>query len=596
MCGITGIVAPNAKYYNENLNLMIKSMVHRGPDEIGISKFNNCILGHSRLSIIDFDTGQQPMSSYDNLTCITLNGEIYGFRDIKKNLGDYPFKTNSDTEVILALYEKHGRNLLKILPGMFSFALWDSVKNQLFCARDRFGEKPFYYAIGKNNEFLFASEIRAIIASGMISPEIDNNSIANYLKRLYVNPGRTIYRNIFVLPPAHYLLYQDGRFSIKRYWKLPELNYNLKLNESVEHFKFLFENSVRKQLIADVPVAAFLSGGLDSSTIVASASKYVSKLTTMTFNFGDIDETFFAGQIAEKYNTNHIELHADDYNIPELLLEMQKVYDEPFADSSNIPTYLISKMAGNNVKVVLTGEGGDELLGGYSFWYRELFAKLKLNYHGQPGFLRYLQRYIKSLFQSGVPGKYSNENVISKFHFNQNVYFHDEAINKLMIEPITMQKNSYDFRPDNTLNDAMNMDILDYLPGDVLVKSDRASMANSLELRCPFLDKDLAQFCISLPAEFKISESEDKVILRRAYENQWTEEIRKRGKQGFGAPVNKWLEMEGMDKMKNEFLFDRNKRIYSIINYDFAKDFFNKNNYNTWILLVLSAWIEEHKI
>ena len=204
---------------------------------------------------------------------------------------------------------------------MFSFALWDEVKSRLFCARDRFVKKPFYYAMGKNNEFIFASEIKAILGSGLISPVIDKNSLANYLKRLYIHPSGTIYKNIFTLPPAHYLIYSNGKIFIKRYWELPECNDNLKFGDSIEIFRWLLENPIQKQLIADVPVAAFLSGGLDSGTIVAIASKYVPKLKTFTFNFGDIDETFYAGQIAKKYNTEHVELHADDFKIPDLLYQ-----------------------------------------------------------------------------------------------------------------------------------------------------------------------------------------------------------------------------------------------------------------------------------
>jgi asparagine synthase (glutamine-hydrolysing) len=593
MCGIAGIVAFNAKDYCTNINSMLKSMLHRGPDESGSTTFNNCILGHNRLAIIDLNTGQQPMSSYDNLNCITLNGEIYGYREIKKNFAGYPFQTISDTELVLAMYEKYRIDTPNNLPGMFSFAIWDAVDNRLFCARDRFGEKPFYYATGINNEFIFASEIKAILASGLVSPVLDKSSVANYLKRLYVHPSKTIYENIFTLPPAHYLIYKNGNLSVKKYWKLPAIDYKVTFGDSVENFRMLFEKSIKKQLVADVPVAAFLSGGLDSGSIVAIASKYVSKLNTFTFNFGNIDETFYARQIAEKYNTEHIELHADDFNIPELLLRMQSVFDEPFADSSNIPTYLISEMAGKYVKVVLTGEGGDELLGGYAFWYRELFNKFKSNEPQKTEFLRIFLRYLKNCLNNS--GSFNNMNFISRLHFDQNVYFHDDAINKLMIDHVNIQSNNYGFKLTNTLTDAMNMDILDYLPGDVLVKSDRASLSNSLELRCPFLDKDLAEFCISLPATFKISDNEDKILLRRAYENLWTDDIRKRGKQGFGAPVQQWLEKPEMKKMKDEFLFDKNKKIYSILNYDFAKAFFEKNNYNTWILLVLSVWMENHE-
>ena len=258
--------------------------------------------------------------------------------------------------------------------------------------------------------------------------------------------------------------------------------------------------------------------------------------------------------------------------------------------------FLISEMAAKHVKVVLTGEGGDELLCGYSFWYRELWEKQKTLKAGKIDFFKLSAANLIRRMKISLTGKSLNLSLINRLHFDQNVYFHDEAIKKLMIDPVILQANFYDFKMNNTLNDAMNMDILDYLPGDVLAKSDRASLANSLELRCPFLDKELAEFCISLPADFKISDNEDKLLLRRAYENLWTEDIRKRSKQGFGAPVNEWLKKPEMKMMKDEFLLDRNNKIYSLLNFDFAKEFFDKNNYNTWILLILSLWMDKHEI
>ena len=338
---------------------------------------DTCIFGHVRLSIVDLGSGQQPMLSSDKNEAIVFNGEIYGYKDIKKSLGDYAFATNSDTEIILALYKRYGHDLVDKLPGMFSFALWDERKKELFCARDRFGEKPFYYAYGTGGELVFASEIKSILASGLIEPKIDAGSVAHYLKHLYVNPYKTIYSNIFVLPPAHTLAYSDGKLTIRRYWQPPAIDNNIGLEEAARKFKDLFSKAVASQLVADVPVGAFLSGGIDSSSVVAIASQYQKKLKTLSFHFKDgINELPFAREIAAKYGTEHIELFDRDHDIGTLLLKMNDIYDEPFADSSNIPTYLISKLAREHVKVVLTGDGGDELLGGYASWYRPfLFAQ-----------------------------------------------------------------------------------------------------------------------------------------------------------------------------------------------------------------------------
>ncbi len=239
---------------------MTASLAHRGPDGSGFHCWDGCAFGHRRLSIIDLATGDQPMLSPDGRVGVILNGEIYGYRDLRDSLrADYPFRTTSDTEVLLALYEKHGTAMLDRLPGMFAFALWDDRERRLFVARDRFGEKPFYYAHGPDGELLFASEIKAILASGLIEPVVDRQAVGHYLSRLYVHPHRTIYENIFTLPPAHCLLLKDGRITVRRYWSLPATDRAIGLEDAVSAFRDHFERAVASQLIADVPVAAFLS-------------------------------------------------------------------------------------------------------------------------------------------------------------------------------------------------------------------------------------------------------------------------------------------------------------------------------------------------
>jgi len=307
MCGIAGIIKKDSQKYKPQLKKMTDSLSHRGPDAEGFYFFKDCGLGHRRLSIIDLKTGDQPMLSYNGQAGVVFNGEIYGYQEIKKNLSNYSFQTTSDTEVILALYEKYGENFVKHLPGMFAFALWDDKNKKLICARDRFGEKPLYYALGKNGEFIFASEIKAILASDLIKPKLNKKSLIHYLKRLYVHPYSAIYENIYVLPPAHFLIYQNKKIKINRYWQMPELNYQITFDEAIEKFKKLLFEAVKKQLVTDVPVGAFLSGGLDSSTIVAIASQYKKNLNTFSFGFGEwINELPYALEIARKYKTNLI--------------------------------------------------------------------------------------------------------------------------------------------------------------------------------------------------------------------------------------------------------------------------------------------------
>ncbi|MCX6782225.1 MAG: asparagine synthase (glutamine-hydrolyzing) [Candidatus Magasanikbacteria bacterium] len=605
MCGIVGIAAKNSKNYGEQLDRAVVSLRHRGPDGHGAHYFNNCVLGHARLSIVDLSTGDQPMLLPDKSVGITFNGEIYGFKAIKDKLVDYAFKTTSDTEVILALYQKYGSGLTEHLPGMFAFAIWDENKQELYCARDRFGEKPFYYAFGKNGEFIFASEIKAILTTGLINPVLDFDSLTHYLQRLYVHPTKTIYKNIFTLPPAHALSLKNGNISTWRYWQLPITGPEVSMNEAVEQFKTLLDQAVAKQLVADVPVSAFLSGGLDSSTIVALASKHKSDLMTFSFGFDDsLSELPFAREAATLNKTQHTELFESDYDIADLLVKMQDIYDEPFADSSNIPTYLISKLARQHSIVVLTGDGGDELLGGYRNWYQplyfmknggdyslaKLFTRTLITSFGMMSRNRrqYWYRYL------GLKLNHKFDSVVFA-HNSQNSYFSDSDLNDLLkFTPNAVRETAISFTADDTLNDAMKMDLENYMPGDILVKIDRAAMANSLELRAPFLDVDFASYCISLPDKLKIMGDNDKLILRQAFAESLPATIRNRGKQGFGAPVKKWLNYTEVKSLINNYLDNPNGKIYNFISFERSRRYRRINNYQTWILLVLSIWMEKH--
>lgn len=604
MCGIAGVVAREAQKYQENLQDMVSSLMHRGPDDSGIHFFRNCALGHARLSIIDLQTGQQPMISPVSDAAITFNGEIYGYHSVRAGLSDFPFRTTSDTEVILALYHRYGTQLLDRLPGMFAFAIWDEARQELLCARDRFGEKPLYYAFGRSGEFLFASEIKALLASGLVKPVLSRTAAAHYMKRLYVHPHQTIYENIYTLPPAHMLSYKEGKLTVRRYWNMPETQQKLGLDEALEQFKYLFDQAVTRQLVADVPVGAFLSGGLDSSTLVAAASRHKENIQTFSFGFADSgsSELPFAREIAEMYQTDHIELLDEGIDIGQLLVTMQDVYDEPFADSSNIPTYLISKMASRYTKVVLTGDGGDELLGGYS-WYKPLLYMT--SEREKPKHLSSLLRMAISLWsRMGLPFNADWQYKIQGLEFNrkyrsvvdahavQNVYFANRELEELGLA--LSDSYSGEGNASDTVDDAMRADIEDYMPGDILVKIDRASMANSLELRAPFLDFELASFCITLPFQLKINNEQDKLILREAYTTAWPSSVRVRRKQGFGAPVSKWLQHDSVRELKEQYLKDFRQKVFEVLPFKDIHPYVNRNDYKTWILLVLALWMDKH--
>jgi len=548
------------------------------------------------------------MLSHDEGLGITFNGEIYGYKNIRAELSDYPFQTQSDTEVILALYKKFGNSFLSRLPGMFSFALWNEAEKELICARDRFGEKPFYYAVGSQGEFVFASEIKAILASGLIQPRLCRKSLQHFMQHVYVHPNTCIYDNIHVLPPAHILLYREGNIEVKRYWKLPLMDTSIGMEDAIERLHILLRQAVQRQLVADVPVAAFLSGGLDSSTIVALASEFSPDLRTISFGFDDeLNELPYAREVKDRYRTDHIELVDKHVDVAHLLLKMADVYDEPFADSSNIPTYLISQAAKEHAKVVLTGDGGDELLAGYSQWYRSLYFMEK---EPRATVWRHflLQMVASGLSRAHLSGadhwrkrEQGLENrrtyrQITAMHRAQNVFIQDHTLENMgwSLEH-AMETGDATWKASDTVDDALRMDLEDYMPGDILVKIDRASMAHGLELRAPFLDVDLASFCISLPSQLKISASEDKRIMRRAFSHLWPSSVTTRKKQGFGAPVGRWLNRPDVHRIKEAFLNNRQSQIFNVLSFDKTRTQAAQNDYTTWILLVLAIWLEKNK-
>jgi asparagine synthase (glutamine-hydrolysing) len=607
MCGIAGIVAPNARSYRDRLGKMIGALRTRGPDDSGIRDFGGCILGHTRLSIVDLETGQQPMLSADSGTGITFNGEIYGYKSIRSGISGYPFRTSSDTEVILALHRKYGAGLLPHLPGMFAFGLWDDRGKELLCARDRFGEKPLFYCYGPRGEFLFASEIKALLASGLVRPVLNRNAVVRYLISLYVHPHETIYGNIHALPPARFLLFRDGQTRLTRYWNPPPETAGLRMEDAVGRFEDLLDRAVARQLVADVEVGAFLSGGLDSSTVVAIARRHVDRIKTFSFGFEDsASELPFARQVAGMYGTEHIELGDEKVDVGELLWHMQEVYDEPFGDSSNIPTYLISKLARRHVKVVLTGDGGDELLGGYSYWYKPLlFMQSRERVHFLQKWL--FRHAIRLGNRLGIPGdswrhrllgaSYSGTfGTIAEAHISQTRYFTDAQVAAIWsgsespVESLSVPGRY----AGGTVDDAMRMDLETYMPGDILVKIDRASMANGLELRAPFLDFEFAEFCISLPYQLKLDRRRDKRILAEAFGKDWPPGFYGRRKQGFGAPVSRWLSRESVRSLKETHLCNPKGKIFSLLSYDRTRAIVRQDDYQTWALLVLALWMDRH--
>lgn len=608
MCGIAGIVADHiTEHHRHALKRMTDAIQHRGPDAEGHLSFGTCALGHRRLAIVDIATGAQPMRSANGRAAVTFNGEIYGYQDIRSKFADYAFQTKSDTEVILALYQRYGTEAAQHLPGMFAFAVWDDDRQQLFCARDRFGEKPLYYATGRGGEFVFSSEIKGILASGFVEPALDSGAVVRYLRRQSVRSNQSIYSNIHLLPPAHCLTFQRCRVEVRRYWSPSVVDDQININDAVVQFRALLRSAVQRQLIADVPVGAFLSGGLDSSTICLVANEITGDLRTFSFDFeGDHSEIEYARAVAKAYRTRHVELTTDGTDLAAEVIRMQGVYDEPFADNSNIPTYLLAREARRHVKVVLTGDGGDELFGGYG-WYKPL---MWMETAGKVGMLSWVAARARNRLARaiGIPGDAAREARIMGLAFGrqhesvlaahraQLSFFEESELQALGLENDSSPAAAELSSSSGSMDDVLRFDIEDYMPADILTKIDRASMAHGLELRSPFLDVDFASFCLSLPYRLKVSTEEDKIILRRAFSGQWPESIRRRTKQGFGVPLQRWFQNPGICELERRFLQDSSAPIYDVISYGGTQKILRvKNVHQRWSLLILAVWLAQRK-
>ncbi len=579
---------------------MVASLRHRGPDGEGTHFFPDCALGHTRLSIVDLDTGGQPMLGPGGETAIVLNGEIYGYRAIREELAACPFRTTSDTEVILMLYLRHHQRLPERVPGMFAFALWDEKRRSLLAARDRFGEKPFFHARGPDGEFIFASEIRAILASGLVTPRLSRESVAHFLRRRFVHPHRTIYENVHTLPPAHQLRFEDGSVEIRRFWELgPHPLARVGLDQAAEHLRRCLSEAVEQQLVADVPVGAFLSGGLDSSTVVAAASAHRKGIKTISFGFqGEMDERPYAREVAARYGTDHLEVEELDLDVGAMLTRMAEVFDEPFADSSAVSTYAVCEEARKHLKVVLTGDGADELLAGYDWWYAPLLDMEKEPAHSDVRrmILRFAAAVVRRIGPSGSfdgPARRlrgtdlrGEHRTVGAAHSHLREFFSDADLTSLDL-PLPPRDDAGD-----SLDAVLRTDLTTYLPGEILVKADRASMAHGLELRAPFLDAGVAEFLAALPSSLKLSRSESKIVLRRAYTRDWPESIRKRGKQGFGAPVDRWLLRDDVKALVARCFDDPKSRLNSLLPGNAVSTFRTEGRHKTWALLTLGLWLD----
>jgi asparagine synthase (glutamine-hydrolysing) len=608
VCGICGRVSIDSGQTNVTfVERMMLELQHRGPDDHGLWHDSKAALGHRRLSIIDLSSaGHQPMLDETGRYVLIFNGEIYNYAELREQFkSDIEFQRNNDSEVILKLYAKLGPDCLKYFRGMFSFAIWDSEQQQLFFARDCVGKKPFYYSLQKNR-LVFASEMHALLANSDFDFQINEEAIYQYLSLMYVPSPITIYENVFKLPAGHYGILKSGQLKIERYWDLDFTPVERARAEALSEFEKLWMESIKRRLISDVPLGAFLSGGLDSSAVVATMSQLSSKpVETFTIRFPEkeFNEADYAQEVANHCHANHHEFLVDDSDFLSVVPELVKHYSEPFADPSAVPVYYLSKMTRDHVTVALNGDGGDEGFGGYPRYQinptqNPLLKPFAPAAQSIPADLRYVSRVRKFVDE--------RTQSIAANYMKHMCFFNDDEKREMFTPEFLERTKSFstiEWFEERFLNSKsatlpqtfMALDIRTYLPDDLLVKVDIASMACSLEARSPFLDSDLFQFAASLPIEFKIHNGQTKVLIREYFRDKLPASILTRSKMGFSSPIRFWF------RKKFRFLEDtllskdclnrgyfREESIRNLIRRHSSGAF--DYSYKLYALLVLEIW------
>lgn len=620
MCGIVGYFGQGDE---KTLAEMIKSIKYRGPDDSGIFCLENLGLAHARLSIIDLSPeGHQPMSDSENIIHLVFNGEIYNFQDLRNELinDGIKFRGHSDTEVIIYLYKKYGIDFLKKINGMFAIALFDQANKKLFLARDRFGKKPLYWTL-INDTLIFASELKALTKHPLYKKEIDLESLNQYLQFEYIPTPRTMFQDTYKLEPGTYLSFDGKDFEKKEFWSLDFSKEKISGKDTLKAFSEKLEESVKKRMISDVPLGIFLSGGLDSSAIAYFAQKN-SREKILTFSIGfeekSFDESSYARLVANHLGTDHHEKIITGADCLAAIPEIFAKLDEPLADASIIPSYLLCKYAREKITVALGGDGGDELLCGYDTFLAEYFSPL---YDRSPKFLK---SFLKNLAPK-LPTSFKNishDFKIKKFlsgydgpvayrHFRwlgsfdtteRQKLFRAEVWGKLRDKNEFAQIDKYleNIKNGNKWDKLIYLYLRTYLLDDILVKMDRASMYNSLEVRSPFLDYELAGFVNSLHSNLKIHFANTKYLLRKCLKGKVPDQILQRRKKGFGIPLAAWLKNDlkpllleklNREKIISEGFFNPDY-IEKLLNDHFTQKADNRKL--LWTLLVFEIWLENY--
>jgi len=618
MCGISGklFFDPNRPVRAQDLKRMTDSLVHRGPDDEGLYLNSNIGLGFRRLSIIDLHTGHQPLCNEDESIWIVFNGEIYNYPELHSQLKSkgHVFRTQTDTETIVHLYEEYGETCVQYLRGMFAFAVWDNNKKVLFCARDRFGKKPFYYHL-TDDGLIFGSEIRAILTNKDVSPQIDPLAIDSFFAFKYITDNRCIYRAIKKLPAAHTLkvCLTDNRpkIGIGCYWDIKMAPDESKTEaEWCEELESTLSESVRLRMVSDVPLGAFLSGGIDSSVIVALMAKHSSqpiKTFSIGFKESEFNELPYARVLSEKYQTEHHEQIIEPDSI-EILPMLVDAFDEPFADSSSIPTYYVSKFARENVTVVLSGDGGDELFAGYNTYpkfynislynrlphcvnqllWGQIHRLLPTKYRGK-GLSYFLSQYRDLAYAHQAVWTQPERTQLFRQELSGQFGKHTAETYK---EEILRTSTSSDY-----LSRMLELDMRTYMVDDILTKVDRSSMMNSLEVRVPILDHKFAELSYRIPSHLKLKNGSKKYIFRKAMSKYLPPVILEQRKRGFGVPLKMWFK-DSLRDYVHDHLLNNNSPLREFLQLDYVAKAVQDSetshrdlNQKIWTLLVFDAWL-----
>lgn len=622
MCGIAGIIHLDSSnpVLPESIQRMCDAMAHRGPDGVGQYVNGPVGIGMRRLSIIDLPTGQQPIANEDGTVWVVFNGEIYNYRELRKELKakGHRFRTTSDTEVIVHLFEELGENCVQRLRGMFAFAVWDARRKLLLLGRDRLGIKPLYYA-EISEGLIFASELKALLTYPQISRDLDPEAVAEYFTHLCVPGDLSIFKAVHKLPAAHILVYRRGQAEMHRYWQVqPDPDHSRNENDWVEELRERLRDAVGSHMVADVPVGAFLSGGLDSGAIVAlmaGASTEAVRTFTVGFaaNAGSFDEREPARAVALRYGTVHQECLLEP-DVADIFPCIVHAFDEPFADSSAIPNWLVCRETARHVKVAVSGLGGDELFGGYERYVglrsgelyqkvprpiRLAISKLVRDLPDGNGTSYVRDRLKRFVAASELSAANRYRSFIAAFGNVDGILHPDLSV--LLDHRISRyQQIIRELAIRETLDVGLFTDLYLYLPDDLLTLTDRVSMAHSLEVRVPFIDHELVEFAARMPAHLKVRGLQKKFLFRKAIAPWVPKEHLHRRKQGFSIPLAAWLKGP-LKPMLSDLVESRESRESPWLNYSAVcklveEHLAGKQNHEVrlWAIICFSEWERQY--